>query len=341
METTVLGRTGLTVSRTGFGCLPIQRVSADEAVRMLRRAADAGITFFDTARGYSDSEEKLGIAFAGMRDRVVIATKSHASTGDAMRANLDQSLTNLKTDYIDIFQFHTPPFLPMPGGEDGLYEAALEAKRQGKIRHIGISQHKLALAEEAVTSGLYETVQFPFNHLASDAEIALATRCARENVGFICMKALSGGLITDASIPFAFIRQYPQAVPIWGFQRPEELEQVIALSENPPALDDAVRARMREDREALVGAFCRSCGYCLPCPEGIPIHNANRMKQLITRSPAASWMTAEWQAEMEKVEKCIRCGVCAKRCPYGLKPYETMPGHLAFYREYVREHAGK
>lgn len=334
-----LGKTGLMVTSTALGCLPIQRVGMDEAVRILRRAAEAGINFFDTARAYSDSEEKLGNALCDVRKSVHIASKTGARTADMLWRHLEASLGHLKTDYIDVYQFHNPKFVPKPGGEDGLYDAALEAKRQGLIRHIGISQHTLALALEAARSGLYETLQFPFSHLASAEEVELLALCEKENVGFICMKAMSGGLIADASLPFAYIRQFPHAVPIWGVQRMEELEQFLALEENPPVLDAAMQKRIDEDRAALSGAFCRSCGYCLPCPQDIPIPTANRMKQLITRSPDTKWMTDDWQASMGRVEACTRCGACAARCPYGLLPYETMPEHLAFYRAYVKKNA--
>ncbi|MDR0928883.1 MAG: aldo/keto reductase [Oscillospiraceae bacterium] len=341
MEKITFGRTGLLVSRTAFGCLPMQRVSTEDAGKLLRRAYEAGITLFDTARAYSDSEEKIGIALSDVRDEIVIATKTGARIAEGFWRDLKTSLSLLKTDHIDIYQFHNPPFVPIPGGEDGLYDAALEAQRQGLIGHIGITQHSLARAEEAVASGLYATLQFPLNHLATEREIALARRCEAEGVGFLAMKALSGGLITDAAIPFVFLRDFPGVAPIWGFQFPDQLEQLIALSANPPALDEAMKARMEADREMLTGAFCRSCGYCLPCPVGIPIYNANRMTQLITRSPSAQFMTPAWQADMEKINDCIHCGQCEKRCPYDLKPYETMPEHLQFYRAYVREHAGK
>ncbi|MDR0898477.1 MAG: aldo/keto reductase [Oscillospiraceae bacterium] len=341
METIVFGRTGLQVSRTAFGCLPIQRVSTADAGKLLRRAYEAGITLFDTARAYSDSEEKIGLALADVRDKIVIATKTGARTAEGFWRDLKTSLSLLKTDHIDIYQFHNPPFVPMPGGEDGLYDAALEAQRQGLIGHIGITQHSLARAEEAVASGLYATLQFPLNHLATEREIALARRCEAEGVGFLAMKALSGGLITDATIPFVFLRDFPGVAPIWGFQFPDQLEQLIALSACPPPLDEAMKVRMAQDRETLTGAFCRSCGYCLPCPVGIPIYNANRMTQLITRSPSAQFMTPAWQADMEKINDCIHCGQCEKRCPYDLKPYETMPEHLRFYRAYVLEHGAK
>lgn len=336
MQTATLGKTGLVVAQTGFGCLPIQRLSKEDAGKLLTRAQEAGITFFDTARAYSDSEEKMGLYLSGIRERIVLATKTMAQTGEGLFKDLRESLNTLRTDYIDLYQLHNPAFVPRPGGADGLYDAAMEAKRQGLIRHIGITQHSLERANEAVRSGLYDTLQYPFNHLATQEDIALVSLCREENVGFICMKALSGGLITDASIPFAFLAQYPHAVPIWGFQRMDELENLLELSQNPPALDEAMLARIEEDRRALSGAFCRGCGYCMPCPVQIPIHNANRMAQLITRSPSAQWMTPEWREGMERIEACTRCGACEKRCPYGLKPYETLPGHLAFYREFVR-----
>ena len=239
---------------------------------------------------------------------------------------------------IDIYQFHNPDFIPVPGGEDGLYDAALKAREAGKIRFISITNHSIERAFQAVDSGLYDTLQYPFNHLATDQEIALVKLCGEKNVGFICMKALSGGLVTDARLPFAWLSRFDNLVPIWGIQRMSELEEILAYSEHPPVLDDALRAGIEKDRRELAGAFCRGCGYCMPCPAGIPINNANRITQLLTRSPWKNWVGPEWQAQMEKIEDCIHCGACEKRCPYGLKPYETLRGHLEFYREFVKTH---
>ncbi len=325
----------ISIARTGFGALPIQRIDEAESTAILRRAFDAGVTFYDTARMYSDSERKLGAALGDVRDRIVIASKTAAKDGDGYRRQLSESLSELGTDVIDLYQFHNPPFVPKPGGDDGLYDAALEAKAEGKIRAIGISQHSLERAFEAVESGLYDTLQYPFNHLATERELALVRLCEEKGVGFIAMKALSGGLVTDARVPFAYLRQFPGVVPIWGIQRMEELLQILELDRNPPALDAELEQLIETDRHELAGAFCRSCGYCLPCPVGIPIHNANRMKQLLTRSPAANWLTPEWRAGMEKVAQCTKCGLCAKRCPYGLKPYETLPDQLVYYRSVV------
>ena len=338
MRKVILGRTGLEVTKTAFGALPIQRLSVEDAVSLVRKAYDKGINYFDTARAYTDSEKKLGIAFEGVRDKVVISSKSAAKTADQFERDLDESLKTLKTDYIDIIQFHNPPFVPLPGGKDGLYDAAMKAKADGRVRHVGITQHSIERAEFIVESSLYETLQYPFNHLATDREVAVVRRCAEENVGFIGMKAMSGGLFPSARVPFAFINQFPNAVPIWGMQRESELEEIATLDANPPMVDEEMAALIEKDRKELAISFCRGCGYCLPCPAGIPINNANRMTQLITRSPWQPYVTAEWQENMARIDSCIHCGACAKRCPYELKPYETLPGHLAFYREFLKTH---
>lgn len=338
MRKMTLGRTGLTVTKTSFGALPIQRLSVDDAVSLVRRANELGINYFDTARAYSDSEMKLGIAFEGEREKIVISSKSAAQTADQFERDLETSLTMLKTDYIDILQFHNPAFVPVPGGKDGLYDAALRARADGRIRHIGITQHSIERAEYIVRSGLYETLQYPLNHLATARELAMVESCRAAGIGFIAMKAMSGGLITDARIPFAFLDQFDHVVPIWGIQRLCELEQLTALDAHPPVIDGEMSALIEKDQRELAISFCRSCGYCLPCPAGIEIQNANRMTQLLTRSPWQPLITPEKQAMMERIESCIHCGVCATRCPYELKPYETLPGHLAFYRRFVKEH---
>ena len=338
MKKMILGRTGLEISRTGFGALPIQRVSFEEAGALLNRALDGGVTYIDTARAYTDSEEKIGRAISHRRGEYFIATKTHAKSAESFWKDLETSLRLLNTDCIDVYQFHNPPFVPVPGGADGLYDAALKAREQGKIRFIGITQHSIERAEQIVESGLYDTLEYPFNHLATEREVALVRRCGEKNVGFVAMKALSGGLVTDARIPYAYLSEFENVVPIWGFQQMWELEQVLGFSENPVPMTDELRALIAKDRAELVGGFCRSCGYCLPCPANIPIPNANRMKQLLGRAVWQGYVTPEWQANMARIEDCIHCGACAKRCPYELKPYETLPGQLAYYREFVKTH---
>ena len=326
-----LGKTGITVNKVAFGALPIQRVSAEEAVSLLRRALDGGVTFFDTARGYTDSEEKLGAAFSGLREKLFIATKTGATTPEAFRADLETSLRNLRTDHIDVYQFHNPAFVPRPGDGSGLYECMLEAKKEGKILHIGITNHRIGLAEEIVESGLYETLQYPFSLLASERDIALVEKTKAAGMGFIAMKALSGGLITNARAACAFLDQYP-VLPIYGVQRPEELEEFLAFVHTPPELTEELEAVIAADRAQLGGDFCRGCGYCMPCPQGIQINTCARMSLLLRRSPSAMWLSELGQGMMKQAEKCVECGQCASRCPYGLDTPALLKRNLEDYR---------
>lgn len=333
-----LGKTGITVDKNGFGALPIQRISSDDAVYLLHKALDHGITFYDTARSYTDSEEKLGRAFSSMRDRIYIATKTPSVTAEGFWKDLETSLGLLKTDYVDIFQFHNPAFCPKPGDGSGLYEAMLEAKKQGEIRFIGITNHRLSVAREAIDSGLYDTMQFPFSYLATEKDLEIVEGCRRQNMGYLCMKALSGGLITNSAAAYAYLAQYPHVLPIWGVQREKELDEFLSYMDNPPQLDDNLRAVIEKDREQLLGNFCRACGYCMPCPVGIEINTCARMSLLIRRSPSAAQLTEEAQAMMKKIEDCLHCGQCSKKCPYHL----DTPALLAEnYKDYQEILAGK
>lgn len=338
MEMVTLGSTGITVNKNGFGALPIQRISTEDAVGLARKAYAAGITFFDTARFYTDSEEKLGEAFEGMREKVFIATKTGATNTKDFWEQLETSLHNLRTDYIDIYQFHNPSFCPKPGDGTGLYEAMLEAKAQGKIRHIGITNHRLAVAEEAIESGLYETLQFPFCYLASEKDMALVEKCKDKNMGFIAMKALSGGLITNSAAAYAFEAQYDNVLPIWGVQRERELDEFISYIDNPPAMTEEIRALIQKDIEELSGEFCRGCGYCMPCPVGIEINNCARMSLLLRRSPSELQLTPEVQEKMKKIENCLHCNQCKNHCPYGLDTPALLEKN---YEDYKRVLAGE
>ena len=301
MEMVTLGKTGITVNKNGFGALPIQRISTDDAVALARRAYEAGMTFFDTARFYTDSEEKLGEAFDGMREKVCIATKTAAQNAEDFWKDLEVSLHNLRTDYIDIYQFHNPSFCPKPGDGTGLYEAMLEAKAQGKIRHIGITNHRLAVANEAIDSGLYETLQFPFCYLATEKDLELVKKCKEADMGFIAMKALSGGLINNSAAAYAFEAQYDNVLPIWGVQRKSELEEFISYIDNPPVMNDEIKALIGHDRKELSGEFCRGCGYCMPCPAGIEINNCARMSLMLRRAPSDAQLTPEMQEKMKRI----------------------------------------
>ena len=336
MEHTRLGRTGLMVSRTAFGALPIQRVGFEQANTILRQAYEGGINFFDTARGYSDSEEKIGYALSDVRDEVFLATKSSGARDKAsLLERLEVSLKNMRTDHVDILQLHNPRALPDPDDPDSLYGGLLEARRKGMARYIGISNHKLDNALAAARSGLYDTVQFPLSAIASAADLALAEVCREHDVGLIAMKAMSGGLIADARMAFAALRQYENVVPIWGIQRESELAEFLALEADPPALDDEMRAAIEREKAELAGDFCRGCGYCLPCQVDIPIPVAARMALLLRRSPSARWLTPEWQAQMRRIEDCVECGECSERCPYDLDTPTLLKKMLADYLTWV------
>ena len=336
MKKVRLGKTELIVTKNAFGALPIQRVDNETAVHLLRKAYEGGINYFDTANFYTDSEEKIGLALADVRENIIISSKTMGKTPDDFWAHLDNSLKMLKTDYIDIYQFHNPAYCPMPGDGTGMYEAMLEAKAQGKIRHIGISSHRLAIAEQAVKSGLYETLQFPFSYLASEKEEALVHLCTKHDVGFICMKALSGGLITHSDIAYAFLDKYP-VVPIWGIQRESELDEFLSYTEaNAPVLTKEMEDFIEEERKALSGEFCRGCGYCSPCPAGIEIHACARMSLMLRRAPLSAYLTDESTAMMQKIEGCTGCGQCKARCPYGLDIPNLLKRNYEDYKTFLQ-----
>ena len=305
MVKVTLGSTGITVNKNGFGALPIQRISSEASAHLLRKAYEAGIDFYDTARFYTDSEEKIGEALSDVRDNIYIATKTAAQNSEDFWKDLATSLNNLKTDYIDIYQFHNPSFCPKPG--DG--------------------------------TGLYETLQFPFNYLATEKEHKLVEVCREKNIGFIAMKALSGGLITNSKVAYAYQAQYDNVLPIWGVQRETELDEFISYIDNPPVLDEEIKAVIENDKKELAGNFCRGCGYCMPtCPAHIEINNCARMSLLLRRSPSELQLTKEVQAKMKKIEDCIHCGACSAHCPYGLDTPKLLEDNYKDYKEVL---AGK
>ena len=338
METVRLGRTEIVTNKNGFGALPIQRIPDKDAVYLLQKAYENGITYFDTARWYTDSEHKLGLAFKGMRDKIWIATKTGAASAADFWKDLETSLNNLQTDYIDVYQFHNPAVCPKPGDESGLYEAMLTAKEQGKVKHIGITNHRLAVADEAIESGLYETLQFPFCYLATEKDIALVTKCKEKDMGFIAMKALSGGLITNSAAAYAYLAQYDNVLPIWGVQRENELDEFLSYIDNPPKMNEELKKVIEHDRKELLGEFCRGCGYCMPCPMGIEINNSARMSLMLRRAPSAGWLSEEWQEKMMKIETCLHCNKCKSKCPYGLDTPALLAKNLEDYKNVL---AGK
>ena len=337
MAKVTLGSTGITVEQNAFGALPVQRDDMETAVEILRRAYDGGMRFFDTARAYTDSEEKIGEALSDRRDKIYIASKTHAKTPADFWADLETTLKNLRTDYLDIYQFHMAPLCFAPGDGTGMYECMLEAKKRGMIRHIGITAHKIGVAMEAAKSGLYETLQFPFSYLSGEQEIELVRTCREHNVGFIAMKALAGGLINSSAAAYAYIAQYDNVLPIWGIQRMSELEEFLSYMENPPEMTEEIREIIAKDKASLAGDFCRGCGYCMPCPAGIEINQCARMSLMLRRAPAQAWLTEEWQAKMHQIEQCRHCGHCMAKCPYGLNTPELLQANYKDYWEVLAQ----
>lgn len=336
MKNVTLGSTNITVPQNGFGALPVQRVDFDTAAAILRKAYEGGMRFFDTARAYSDSEEKIGYTFGEMwkdiRSEIYIATKTMAKTPDEVKAQLEKSLSLLKTDYIDIYQFHCTDRVYAPGDGTGMYEAMLEAKAQGKIKHIGVTAHKIEVAFDLVNSGLYETIQYPFSYLASDREKELVKLAKEKNVGFIAMKGLAGGLINNSKAAMAFMTEFDNVVPIWGVQKLSELEEWLSYMDNTPSMTEDMKAFIEKEQKELMGEFCRGCGYCMPCPMGIKINNCARMSLMLRRAPSKTWLSEEHQAEMKQIENCINCGSCMKKCPYNLNTPELLRKNLEDYK---------
>ena len=332
MKSVRLGKTGIVVPQNAFGCLPIQRDSKEVAVKLLREAYEGGMRFFDTARAYTDSEEKVGEAFDGIREKVFIATKTTAKTPEAFRKDLQTSLHNLRTDYIDIYQLHMVPQCYRLGDGTGMYECLLEAKEMGLIRHIGITTHKLPVAQEIIESGLYETLQYPFSYLSSEKEIALVHGCVEADMGFICMKALAGGLIDRSDAAMAYMTQFDNLVPIWGIQRENELHEWLSYMTDTPSMNEEISSFIADEQKELAGDFCRGCGYCLPCPMGIEINNCARMSLMVRRAPSAGWLSETWQEKMAQIENCIGCRQCTKRCPYELNTPELLRKNLEDYK---------
>ncbi|MBR6488820.1 MAG: aldo/keto reductase, partial [Clostridiales bacterium] len=286
-------------------------------------------------RAYTDSEVKVGKAFEGMRDKVFISSKTQATTREKFEEDLDTTLTNLKTDYLDIYQLHCAAKCYTE--EDDIYQCLVEAKAKGKIRHIGITAHKIGVAEDIVRSGLYETLQFPFSYLASDRDIVLVQSCKEADMGFIAMKGLSGGLLTDSKACMAFMSQY-DVLPIWGIQRQTELDEWLSFFENDVKMTGKLKAVIEKDRIELLGDFCRGCGYCMPCTMDITINQCARMSQMIRRAPSQNWLTDHWQKEMMKIDSCVNCYMCKTRCPYELDIPNLLRKNLKDYKEIL---AGK
>ena len=326
MEYRILGKTGLKISRLGFGGIPIQRIDAQGTRDLMHRLAEAGINFIDTARGYTVSEEYLGYALEGIRDKFVLATKSMATTKEAMAADIEKSLQNLRTDYIDLYQIHNPSAaayetILAPGGA---LEALLEAKQAGKIGHIGLTTHSTELLEKAMEQPWVETLMFPYNIVETQAQ-ELIDRCAAKNIGFIDMKPLAGGAIEDATLALRFIAANPNvSVIIPGMAQPEELAQNLAAVESATVLSEEEWNKIDAIRKSLGTQFCRRCNYCAPCSVGIPISAVFLMEGYHSRYGLEQWAAGRYDALAAHASDCIECGICETRCPYNLPIREML-----------------
>lgn len=320
MEYIPLGKSGLRISRLGFGGIPIQRIDAAGTKKLVREMMDAGVNYIDTARGYTVSEEYLGEALEGVRDKFVLATKSMSRDKADMAKDIEISLNNLRTDYIDLYQVHNPSMeqLDTVIAEGGALEALLEAREAGKIGHIGLTAHSLEVFKKAITLDWVETIMFPYNIVETQGE-ELIKECREKNIGFIAMKPLAGGAIDDASLALRFILSNPDVtVVIPGMATSEELKCNLDSAENTSPLTDDEFEKVRKIRSSLGTQFCRRCNYCAPCTVGINIPNVFLFEGYLTRYGLEDWARSRYETVPVKASACIECGACETRCPYNL-----------------------
>ncbi len=320
MEYRILGKTGLSISRMGFGGIPIQRIDAEGTKALMHRLMAAGINYIDTARGYTVSEEYLGYGLEGIRQHFVLATKSMAHTKEAMAADVETSLKNLRTDYIDLYQLHNPSAeqfqqIIAPGGA---LEALQEAKAAGKIGHIGITAHSLEVALTALEQPWVETIMFPYNIVETQGK-ELIRKCAERNIGFVCMKPLAGGALEDATLAMRFVCANPDVtVVIPGMAEESEISQNIAACTDCSSLTQEEELAIAEVRRTLGTHFCRRCNYCAPCTQGINISLMFLFDGYLSRYGLEDWARQRYAVQPVKASACIGCGVCETRCPYSL-----------------------
>ena len=334
-----LGQTGIRVSELGFGGIPILRLEKEEAGRILKHAQSIGINFFDTANAYRDSEEKMGQSFAGIRDKVILATKTMRRDGKGAQAQLEQSLRLLRTDYIDIYQFHQvaqESAWQEIIAPDGALEVVQKAKNAGKIRVIGITSHSRSMAIKLIQTGLFGTVQFPFNFIEDAAKDDLHQEARRLGVGILAMKPFAGGVIDNAAIAFKFLRQYPDVLPLPGFDSIAAVDEVAAFYDTANAVRAEDLVHMDKYRQELGKQFCCRCEYCQPCPQGVMITAAMAYKVIAHRMSARVAVDFS-RIPMESVPKCIECGLCATRCPYELPIPQMLKEHYAMWEQHGRE----
>jgi predicted aldo/keto reductase-like oxidoreductase len=339
MKTIRLGSTGLEVSRVGFGGIPIQRLTEAEAIRVVQRCLELGVTFLDTANGYSTSEERIGKAIAGRREQVIIATKTAARDRATAREHLELSLKRLNVETIDLWQLHnvsTFEIYEQVLGPGGAMEAAQRALEAGKVQHIGMTGHSMDVALKAVPSGHFETIQFPFNFVTSEPAERLVPLAQKHDVGFIAMKPLGGGLLSDANLCIKYLLQFDNVVPDPGIEKVEEIEEIAAIVAGPWELTPQEWQEIERIRAEVGTRFCRRCDYCQPCQQGVHISTVMTLRSVWKRLPAERMVTG-WIAEaMESARNCIECGECEEKCPYHLPIREMIVENIEFYEDVLR-----
>jgi predicted aldo/keto reductase-like oxidoreductase len=336
-----LGKTNMFVSRLGFGGIPIQRLSDDDAVAVVKRCLDLGITFLDTANGYTTSEERIGKAIAGRREEVVLATKSLSRKPQGVEKHLNLSLQRLNVKYIDLYQFHSvgdKAALDTVLAPDGPMSVVEKARENGLVKHIGITSHQIDIAKEAVACGRFETIMFPLNFVTDEAADELIPLAKKHDVGFIVMKPLSGGMIDNAKIAIKYLLQFPDIVTIVGFEKIPEIEEIVGIYEGPQAITATEKKKMQKLKDELGTSFCHRCDYCQPCSEGIMISTVMMYPQLVRRLPPEHIFSGFWGQIMEKAEDCIECSECEERCPYHIPIRELLAQYTKQYREDARKY---
>ncbi len=326
MEYRTLGKTGLKISRMGFGGIPIQKIDEEGTRKLLHEMMEKGVNYIDSARGYTVSEQYIGYGLEGIRDKFVLATKSMSRTKEAMAADIETSLGNFRTDYIDLYQVHNPSMeqLDQVMGEGGALEALMEAKAAGKVGHIGLTAHSTEVFERALELDWVETIMFPYN-IVEQQGAELIHKCAEKNIGFIVMKPLAGGAIEDASLALRYVCSNPDVtVVIPGMAEIHELEQNLAACSNTEPLTQEELKEMDKVREQLGTDFCRRCNYCAPCTVGINIPSVFLFAGYLQRYDLADWAKDRYSTLKVKASACIGCGKCEPRCPYHLPIREKL-----------------
>jgi predicted aldo/keto reductase-like oxidoreductase len=341
MDKIRLGKTNMLVSRLGFGGIPIQRLNEDDAVAVVKRCLDLGITFLDTANAYTTSEERIGKAIAGRREGLVLATKSTSRKREGVEKHLNLSLVRLNVKYIDLYQFHgvsDMASLDMVLAADGPISVVEKARDDGLVKHIGITSHQIDVAKKAVACGRFETIMFPFNFVTAEAADELIPLARKHDVGFIVMKPLSGGMIDNARIAFKYLLQFPDILTIVGIEKVAEIDEIVKILEGPKTITAAEKKEMQELKDELGTKFCHRCDYCQPCSEGIMISNVMSYPSLVRRLPPELMFSGIWGQMVEKAAGCTECGECEERCPYHLPIRELLAEYVRQYREEAPKH---